>query len=301
MSTLIGIVTFGNVEFTKLTIRGIRETVEKWPYDIFAVIGKPNDSATEEYLIKEEIPFVKHDMNYGFPYSVNDIYDYAWKENNYANLVIIGNDVVPYPYAIDSMIEVAETSDYDWICARQLDSKTLVKAWPETKKHFDGPLLRFTKFDTRPWDVPSGYSEEIVINGTPMSDVHNLALFKRTVFDKVGYIDVNFYPAYYEDNDYVKRALFVNLKSCTVNNAIYFHFWSRTIHQESGGSTHRYFTMNRNFYHMKWGGDFGHETYELPFNGKVYNFAEVDQQPIVNIQSRDDEKTIIKWWASKRL
>jgi GT2 family glycosyltransferase len=299
MSTLIGIVTFGNLDFTKLTVRGIRETTTK-PYSIYAVVGKPYDSKTKDWLVSENIPHVVHEENYGFPYSVNDIYDFAWKENNFDSLIIIGNDVVPYPHAIDSLIEVAETTDYDWICARQLDSKTLVNKWPETKEYFEGPLLKFNKFDTRPWEVPAGYSKEIEIDGTPLSDVHNLALFKRGVFDAIGYIDVNFYPAYYEDNDYVRRAVHAGLKSCTVKNAIYFHFWSRTIHQGSGGSSHTYFQMNRNFYHLKWGGDFGEEKYRLPFCGDVFRFADVDQQPIINIQSRDDEKTIVRWWKSKR-
>jgi GT2 family glycosyltransferase len=300
MSTLIGIVTFGNLEFTKLTIRGIEETITK-PYDLFVVVGKPIDITTEHYLRSKEISFVSHEKNYGFPYSVNDIYDYAWKENNYDNLVIIGNDVIPYPYAIDSMIEVADTTDYDWICAREFDSKTLVKKWPEKGKYFEGPLLKFTQFDTRPWEGPTGFTSHIRINEAPLSDVHNLALFKKSVFDKIGYIDVNFYPAYYEDNDYVKRALSVDLKSCTIDNAIYFHFWSRTIHQGVGGSTNRYFEMNRNFYALKWGGDFGEEKYELPFDGQPFTFATVEQDPIINIQSREKEEAIIKWWTSKRL
>ena len=299
MSTLIGMVTFGNFEFTKLAIKEIKLTT-KSPYDLFVVVGKPGDRETENWLKEEGIPHIVHDFNYGFPYSVNDIYDYAWKENDYDNLIIMGNDVVPYPYAIDSLIKVADTTDYDWICARQLDSKTLTKVWPETQPYFEGTLLKFTRFDTRPWDVPAGYSEEIELNGTPLSDVHNLALFKRTVFDKIGYIDVNFYPAYYEDNDYVKRALFTNLKSCTVKNAIYFHFWSRTIHQETGGSTSRYFNLNRNFYIIKWGGDFGKEKYEVPFDGKTYELAPgLILESVLYLKDRSQEKEIARTWKSK--
>lgn len=299
MSTLIGIVTFGNLEFTKLTVRGIRETT-KSPYDLFAVVGKPLDKRTEEWLKEEGIAHVVHDYNYGFPYSVNDMYDYAWKDNSYDNLIIIGNDVIPYPYAIDSLIEVADTTDYDWICASQLDVKTLVKVWPDTQQYFTGGNLKFERFDTRPWEVDSGYSKEIEINGTPMSDVHNLALFKRSVFDKIGYIDVNFYPAYYEDNDYVRRGLLADVKSCTVKNAIYFHFWSRTIHQGSGGSNHMFFTLNRNFYSIKWGGDFSHETYEIPFDGKEYTLAlGLVLQPILFLKDRSQEQDIVKFWRGK--
>jgi GT2 family glycosyltransferase len=300
MSTLIGMVTYGNTEFTKLSIKGIRETVKE-PYELFIVVGKPYDIPTIKYLEQEDIPHIIHDFNWGFPKSVNDIYDYAWKEHRYDNLIIIGNDVVPYPYAIDSLIKVAETTDYSWICSRQLDAKSLVANWPETKKYFEGPLLKFTDFETtQPWmEVPAGYSDKVEIDITPLSDVHNLALFKRNVFDTLGYIDVNFYPAYYEDNDYVRRAVHVGLKSCTVSNSIYFHFWSRTIHQGSGGSTDRFFQMNRNFYVMKWGGDFGKEQYEVPFDGRDFVLGEITHKPVYNIVNRDSEESIIKFWYGK--
>lgn len=300
-TTLIGMVTFGNLEFTKLAIQGIKDTVTK-PYMIFCVVGKPQDVATAEWLSSQNIPHVWHTMNYGFPYSVNDIYDFAWKQNNFDNLIIIGNDVIPYPYAIDSLIEVADTTDNAWVCAQEYDVKTLCRDFPEAKKYFHGNSYQFLDFETAtPWRMANKFRKpDITISDAGLSDVHNLALFKKEVMDKIGYIDVNFYPAYYEDNDYVRRAIHANLKSCRVTNAVYFHFWSRTIHQGSGGSTNSYFEMNRNFYITKWGGDFGNEKYTTPFDGQVYHFANADNQPTINIQSRDNELDIVKWWMTKR-
>jgi GT2 family glycosyltransferase len=299
MSTLIGIVTFGNLPFTKLTIRGIKETVTE-PYSIYAIVGKPNDIETAEWLSSESIPHLIHDQNYGFPYSLNDIYDFAWKFNNFDNLVIIGNDVIPYPHAIDSLIKIADTTDYEWICSSQIDSKSMVLTWPWTRRYFEGPTLIFSDFDARPWEkVPIDYSDKIEINPTPMSDVHNLALYKKSVFDKIGYIDVNFYPAYYSDNDYVRRALHAGITSCTASNSIYFHFWSRTIHQETGGSTHIYFNLNRVFYIMKWGNDFGKEAFDAPFDGKPYQLGETVLQPDIKIDSREQELKIINHWKTR--
>ncbi len=301
MSTLIGIVTFGNLSFTKLAVRSLRETITRHPYDIFCVVGKPGDTETREWLEEEEIPHVVHDWNYGFPYSVNDIYDYAWKENDYANLVIMGNDVIAYPYAIDSLIHIADTTDYEWVCSKQYDVRGLTKDFPQTQRYFRGTNLIFENFDTRPWEAFKNYNEDTIIDSTTgLSDVHNLALFKRSIFDKVGYIDVNFYPAYYEDNDYVRRAIRADVKSCTAGNSFYFHFWSRTIHQETGGSTGRYFNLNRNFYITKWGGDFGEERYEVPFDGRTYELAlGLTLESVFCLKDRSQEKEIVRVWNSK--
>ena len=304
--TLIGIVTYGNLGFTKIALRSVLETVNS-PVDFFLVVGKPQDNETVEFLKKEGIPYVQHSFNYGFPYSVNDIYDYAWKENDYDNLIIMGNDVVAYPYAIDSLIHVADTTDNSWVCAREYSVKSLCKEYTEVQMHFDIPdAYRFRDFSTRPWEIAIANSpnihSNIETNGAGLSDVHNLALFKRDIFDAIGYIDVNFYPAYYEDNDYVRRAINAGItKSCRVLNSIYFHFWSRTIHQGTGGEYHpKYFHENRTFYMRKWGGDFGHELWDVPFNGKQYFLGDVILQPELSIHSREDEIDIINFWTKKQ-
>lgn len=295
-------VTFGNIEFTKMAMTSIYETVTS-PYHIVVVVGKPGDEETIAYLKEEGITGIVHDRNYGFPASLNDIYDFAWKKNDFRNLIILGNDVIAYPYAIDSLIHVADTTDNSWICAREFSAKGLFAKYPEAQKYFDtANHYEFTDFDARPWELGlDEISPEITTNGAGLSDVHNLALFKREVFDTVGYIDVNFYPAYFEDNDYVRRAINLGLtNSCKVKNAIYFHFWSRTIHQGSGGSTDSFFKKNRDFYKKKWGGEAGHEQYELPFNGRQNRLnQDVTLQPDLNISSREQENAILNYWMTR--
>ncbi len=305
MENLVGIVTYGNLEFTKMAVRSVWETTGD-SVDLFLVVGKYQDKETPAWLDEVGIPYVKHDTNYGFPFSVNDIYDYAWEENDYRNLIIMGNDVVAYPYAIDSMIHVANTTDNAWVCAREYSVKSFAKEYPEeAAKSFNvGSNYKFTDFDARPWEVAikdsKAISPNIETDGAGLSDVHNLALFKREVFDKIGYIDVNYYPAYYEDNDYVRRAINSGLtNSCRVLNSLYFHFWSRTIHQGTGGSNTGYFHENRTFYMRKWGGDFGYEAFTEPFNGVPYFLGNIRLEPEFGIHSRDDEYEIIDFWMNK--
>lgn len=280
--TLIACVTFGNKEFTKLAIDGIRRTTNS-QYDLFCIIGKPGDVDTQNYLYSEAIPFIQHNENMGFPYSINDIYDYAWKENNYDNLIIYGNDIVPYKYSIDSMIKLAEISTYEVISATQVDVKQLVSMFPETRQYFSGDNYIFSDFNSSPWEKFTSYSDILDIGHMKLMDIQNLCLYKKSIFDKVGYTDVAFYPAYFVDNDYANRLVNSNAKVCSLSNARFFHFWSRTIHQGSGGSTNKAFENNEAYYKTKWGGGVGKET----------------KTPTTLISSRDGEHRIINEWKRK--
>jgi GT2 family glycosyltransferase len=281
---LFAFVTFGNTDFSREAVKSLRETSENIEYDIFAIIGKPGDVETEMWLEDENIPYISHSTNYGFPYSINDIYDYAWKTNSYDNLILFGNDIVFYPYAAESLVKLAEQSDYEVISALQYDVKDLVSEFADTKKYFTGSNLEFSDFDSKPWNNFTGYSKDNVINDMKLYDIQNLCLYKRSVFDKVGYTDVNFYPAYFVDNDYARRIVLSNIKCCTLTNARFFHFWSRTIHQETGGSTNKNFENNRNYYSYKWGGAFGEET----------------KTPDICINDRSKEIATINLWKNKR-
>lgn len=233
-------------------------------------------------------------------YSYEDFCSLTWLNNQfkYDNLIIMGNDVLAYPYAIDNLIHVAETTDYDWVCPREVSVFTLLKAHPELKELFAGRELRITPEDLqkRPWEAFDEYKNDPSYCDIRFSQTHNMCLYKKSVFDKVGYIDVNFYPAYFEDNDLVKRALLTDLKSCTLNHTFYFHFWSRTINQETGGSNSKFFSLNSNFYIKKWGGPFLKETYSVPFNGES-NFFNLGG---IKIDSREREQEVINYWKETK-
>ena len=279
---LFAFVTFGLPEFTQLTIQSIKETVTS-PYDIFAIVGKPGDDETKNLLDAENIPCKVHTENLGFPASLNDIYDYAWKEHDYDNLILLGNDVILYPYAGDSLISVANTTDYEIISGLQYDVRDFTKDFPETRKYFSGDNYIINDFSSQPWKQFTGYSDKEEIAPMQLVDIQNMCLYKRETFDKIGYTDVNFFPAYFVDNDYARRIHLSNIKCCTLNNARFFHFWSRVFKQGSGGSTDYYFECNLRYYRQKWGG----------YVGKEKNIPEL------GIFSRENELKTIRRWRIK--
>lgn len=277
--TLVGFVTFGNLDFTKLAVESVIET-SSYDINFMAVVGKPGDEDTAHWLKEKGIPFIWHQKNYGFPYSLNDIYDYAWKYNDYDNLIIMGNDIVCYPYAIDSLIKQAEDTEYKVISALQYDVRDLVRDFPEAEEYFSSSNYIITDLSSKVWNKFTDYSDELSVADMQLYDIQNLCLYKRSVFEEIGYTDVNFYPAYFVDNDYARRIVLAKIRCCSLVNARFFHFWSRTIHQETGGSNHKFFENNRKYYIEKWGGPFGEET----------------KTPDLKIDSRESERIALSRW-----
>jgi len=296
---LLGIVSFGNTMFTAAAIDSCKNTT-KHQLDFFVVVGKPGDRNTIAMLEEKGIPHIIHGENKGFPASVNDIYDYGFKEHDYDSIIFAGNDIIAYPYAIDNLIKVAEETNAVAISAEEVNVKDIVNFYPETRKYFSGSNYITKDLSHKSWELFKGYSEEVVItNSKGIIDIHNLCLYKRELFEKLGYIDVNFYPAYFEDNDYVRRMATLHMPNVTINSK-YFHFWSRTLHQETGGSNGKFFNFNQQYYIAKWGGIPNHEKYILPFNNKPFKLCPgLDLPPDINIQRRDLEPHIIHYWKSR--
>lgn len=331
MKSLIGITSFGpgNLPFTKLAVHALRETIkgdcrrdnnmdgncDRHPngcpqVHIGVIIGMPGDIETMEWCKEQRFAdsrfhWLDHKTNRGFAASINDFYDRAFlpPRGDFDNLIIMGSDVIPYPGAVDALIECADTTDYEWICSSQYDTKSLCRDYVEARQFFTGDRYLYSDFSARPWDLhlPSVLALKPSIVGNSMCDVRNLCLFKRSVFDKIGYADVNFWPsAYFEDNCYCRRAVLAGVKGCALPHSAYFHFWSRVMHQEaSRKATHdRYFQANERYYHAKWGGPVGGEKFTVPFNGKALEIAPGVIAPSgIKIGSRLHEDAMIEMWA----
>ena len=310
-TTCIGMVTFGGLNFTRLAVEELWRTVRQ-PVDVALVIGQPGDEetrawATEQRAQGRPLDFLCHTENRGFAASINDLYDYAFENRGYYQLIIMGNDVVVYPGAVDAMIHHADTTNYEWIAASQFDVESLIRIYPETGQYFHGSKRLFTNFEARPWDENAAAVAAAApgVEANPegpalIKDVRNLCLFKRSVFEKLGYADVNFWPnGYYEDNDYARRAVNAGIKSCALSHAIYFHFWSRTVNQTVTRAHGRYFDRNGAYYHLKWGGNFAQEKHTIPFGGEPYQHASGATLPgSLKIADRDGENQIIQYWST---
>jgi len=281
----IGIVTFGNLQYTKVCMESIRRTATV-PIHFVVVVGKPGDEETvawlDEFGYGADLDYIVHQKNMGFPTSINDIYDAVYEIDPWADILFVGNDTMAYPGAVDELAELAVTGEYDYVTAKEVRSVAYLARYPQYRDMFGdgGELLDGDKFTDKflasvdNSDVMTSRQIEW-ING-----FHNFAIVRRSFFDKVGYVDTGFYPAYFEDNDYVTRGFIANCKFSEVVSAKYLHFHSRTVVEAQPLSVNaRYYPLNRRYYIQKWGGVPGQNLYTVPFAGKSAKVGELTFPP----------------------
>lgn len=85
-----------------------------------------------------------------------------------------------------------------------------------------------------------------------------------------GFFDERFSPAYFEDNDFHRRINLAGYRAVKSNRALYFHYGSRTIKENSAVKVDSDlgYAINAEYYDRKWGGPPSKEKYKIPFGGK---------------------------------
>lgn len=89
----------------------------------------------------------------------------------------------------------------------------------------------------------------------------------------VGCFDENFFPIYFEDNDYDRRARLLGLQDGVCHHVNVAHGGSMAIHSDPALMTqnHTTFEANRDYYLRKWGGLPSQETFVTPFGQEQFS------------------------------
>lgn len=291
--TLVGICAYGGLRFLEMGLAALRE---QSGFDTRVIVAKPEDGEMVEHLNKMGVYHHWHTKNLGFAASVNDLYEEAFAHGDYDNLIIMGNDVIPMPGAVEVMIRCADTTDYEMVCGSEFNARFLYDHYPEARKFFQGENLVFTDWGARPWLLHQDH--QTGVEPDTRKDIRNLTLFKRSSFEKVGYADVNFWPnGYFEDNDYGRRCDLLKVKACGLKEAAFFHFTSRTIHQNASRDHGKYFDRNRAYYVDKWHGPPGSEKLSAPFGGGPYRLGDTEVPCDMKISTREHEAACIEHWS----
>lgn len=232
-------------EFTKKMISTIKTG---HPYRLI-VIDNGSTDGTEAYFrqldLTRAITYIRNSKNKGVAGSWNQGIEFAIRKFNSRYFFIPNNDILLHSDAIDTLIEAIEAPKTFLAAATDISGQVshpeeVLKAKPPEKREIT--------------EAPD----------------FSCFLIKRETLEKIGYFDEKFFPAYFEDNDYHYRIRLEGGKASKTNQALYFHFGSRTI--KGGGMiraiSNTGYVINRDYYIQKWGGLPGEEKFKRPYNGK---------------------------------
>jgi GT2 family glycosyltransferase len=216
-----------------------------YPHRIVLVDNGSTDETREEAgkLVGATFQHRRYEANSGTARSWNyGIADGFEKGADY--VAVLNNDILCHPDCIDRLARRMERNDV--AMATALDVRGEVSA-PED-------VLAI------PADSKDGVAE---------SEYPNFAAFmlSRHAWETVGPFDEEFFPAYFEDNDYHRRILLAGLRAVVHPPAMFYHFGSRTQNESGGGPvvSGALFDRNRERYLRKWGGPPGAERFAAPF------------------------------------
>lgn len=250
MKFMFGMVTFGCLAYTKRAIKSLFNAGVGRD-QLVVTVGDPDDHATRDWLNSNSIIARYPAVNRGFAADVNGLISDAFLGTKTEWLLICGNDIEVSQTCFLRLTDLATNSNDDIISAYQ------VKKFSTFRRMAVPPLER---------------------------DIFNCCLFKRKVFDRIGYLDANFWPSgYFSDNDYARRARLAKLRLKILPSAEFKHAVSAT--KKSGlGSTDVQFERCRNYYQQKWGGSPGHETLV----------------PLIKIESNSGDNVIAAFWRNRK-
>lgn len=111
-----------------------------------------------------------------------------------------------------------------------------------------------------------------------MHQTFSCFMARKNLFDKTGYFDEKFWPAYFEDNDFHRRMKLAGISEAVapcgydhVNSGTMKKFTDRELEAH-----HVRFRSCREYYLRKWGGLPGHEAFAEPFNGGASDATSTD-------------------------
>jgi GT2 family glycosyltransferase len=211
-----------------------------------------NDGSEDStYELESEVDiYIAHKENLGFPKSVNDGIKVATGDY----IAVWNNDIMVASGWLEPIIKIMEQDfyrDYGMLAPRliepdKMDLKTFLFSYPKE------------------WNKSLPHTLEDWHKGCPW-------VFRREVFDKVGYFDEQFYPTQYEDSDFLLRMALQGWKHAIVSNTGVFHysaFTQNTILKEKFGGF-GYAQENRQRFEDKWGTC--HISYERAYKEGVWD------------------------------
>jgi len=243
----INIVTLNNLNYLSNAIGSIKTSYD---YKI-RVIDQDSTDGVQEWCRNNQIDCYRFSPKRSLSEAWNFGFREAIKDEECKYIFFPNNDVIFHKSTIDNLIYGINKLGYSMVTGSNVEPEMSLS-----------DMLAKDDFGSLEFD------EREITNWREEGPDFSCPLIKRQTLEQVGYFDENYYPAYYEDNDYHLRIIKSGLHAKRLTTAPYFHFGSMTIKNNghlgiSSNSCQRLFIE-------KWGNTpsecMDNKGYEKPFN-----------------------------------
>jgi hypothetical protein len=236
-------------KYTKPCLESIKT---KYPYQVVLIDNNSHDNTHFEAtnMVGENFVYQRNNENWGCQKSWNFGADKCF-DDGCDYVLIINNDILLHPDAIDSLVERFENASDDVVMISCMDVKGECDRLGDAQKIFELNSSDYKNVD----ESEHPHFSAFAIN--------------KKCWEEVGEFDEGFYPAYFEDNDLHLRIKLLNLKAICLPTSLFYHFGSGTrndVSRVSNDAKNMQFENNRAYYIQKWGGMPEREKFRHPFN-----------------------------------
>ena len=201
-------------------IKGCLDSLENQSFKNFELIIVDNatQDGSNEFIVKNypDVRFIALEQNYGFSRAVNE----GMRACDSDYVVLLNNDTEVEPEWLSNLGRCISNDANVFSC-----SSKMIQYHDRTKIDDAGDEYNILGWAYKRGDGRS--KEEYNINSGIFSSCAGAAIYRRSVFDEIGYFDENFF-AYMEDVDISYRAKIHGYRNVYCSDAIVYHIGSAT-------------------------------------------------------------------------
>lgn len=207
----INTVAINGWEYTKGMIDSIRTKQDF----LLRVIDQESWDGTKERCEENGIACKRYQPRVSLSEAWNYAIQEALKDTECEYIFMPNNDVIFHKETIDNLLEAMEFTGYAMVTGNNV-APVVQDRIPEFKK----------------MAVPDNWKDEAmqpITNWREEGPDFSCYMLRRDAIKQIGWFDENYYPAYWEDNDFHLRILRAGLHAKRITGAPYYHYGSMTV------------------------------------------------------------------------
>lgn len=267
------ILTYNELQVTKMCLDSIRRTVPSSARDIIVVDNASTDGSVEYLKEQTDINLILNSENLGFPKGCNQGIEASDPDTD---IFLLNNDTILLPNSL-FWLRMGLYSDEKYGAAGSISNyASNMQTKEETRElnvFSDEGFDQIYEIGVRTntiMDYP--YEEKIYLVGFAL-------LIKRCVIDEVGTLDEIFTPGNYEDVDYGLRVINAGFKNIVCHNSFIIHFGSVSFGKD-GNKYRELLQNNRDKMKAKWGMNVDY--YKIP-RTQLLNYLDCDKFDAIKV------------------